>query len=316
MNMTCKSGGIKVVGLGLATVDVLIRFDHLPVWDERIWADQFGLEGGGMSATGVVAAARMGVPAGFIGTCGNDFIGNFKLRSLSDRGVDTSRVKQRDCPEGSIVMVFINKDGERMFCGVRGGKQAGLRPEELDREYITSADYLLIDGIEAQAAAVAAKWMKEAGKTVILDGWKTLTHLSPQFPGLVPHVDYLICGSGFVPALTGETDLIAAGRAALKLGPRVVVQTEGADGSYTVTADGEEFHTPAFPIQVVDTTGAGDVFHGAYIAGLVHGWDLKKIATFSSAASAIKCTRLGGRAGIPTIDETLAFLRDRGITLK
>ena len=269
---------IKVVGLGLATVDVLIRFDHLPAWEEHVWAEQFGLEGGGMSATGVVAAAKLGVPAGFVGTCGSDFLGQFKRRSLSDRGVDTSCMLTRNTPEGCIVLVFVNKEGERMFCGVRGGKQPGLRPEELDREYITAADYLLIDGMEAQAAIVAARWMKEAGKTVILDGWKTLTHLSPQFAQLVPFVDILICGSGFVPALTGEKDLHAAGRTALKLGPRIVVQTEGADGAYTVTAQ-EEFHTPAFPIQVVNTTGAGDVFHGAYIAGLVHGWDLRKIAT-------------------------------------
>lgn len=305
---------IQVVGLGLATVDVLTRFDHLPAWNEHVWAEQFGLEGGGMSATGVVAAAKLGATAGFVGTCGNDFLGEFKRRSLSDRGVDTSRLLVRDTPEGCIVLVFVNHEGERMFCGVRGTKQPGLRPEELDREYITSADYLLIDGMEAQAALVAARWMKEARKTVILDGWKTLTHLSPQFRELVPYVDILICGSGFVPALTGVKDLHEAGRAALALGPKIVVQTEGADGSYTTTAD-EEFHTPIFPVQVVDTTGAGDVFHGAYIVGLSRGWSLRQIALFSTAVSAIKCTRLGGRAGIPTFDETLAFLKERGITL-
>jgi ribokinase len=239
-------------------------------------------------------------------------MGDFKLRSLADRGVDTSRLRRRNTPEGCIVLVFINHEGERMFCGVRGTKQPGLKPEELDRSYITSADYLLIDGMEAQAAIVAAQWMKEAGKTVILDGWKTLTHLSPQFAQIIPFVDILICGSGFAPALTGKKDLHEAGRAALALGPRIVVQTEGAAGSYTTTAD-EEFHIPAFPIQVVDTTGAGDVFHGAYIVGLMRGWSLRQTALFSTAVSAIKCTRLGGRAGIPTFEETVAFLRERGI---
>ena len=306
---------IKVVGLGLATVDVLIRFKQMPAWNEHVWADQFGLEGGGMSATGVVAVAKLGVSAGFVGTCGNDFLGDFKRRALADRGVNTSRLLSREAPEGCIVLVFVNEEGERMFCGVRGTKVPGLRPEELDREYLTAADYLLIDGMEAQAALAAAKMMREAGKTVILDGWKTLTHLSPQFRDLVPFVDILVCGSGFVPALTGQTDLRAAGRAALKFGPRVVVQTEGADGAYTTTAD-EEFHTPAFPIEVVDTTGAGDVFHGAYIVGLMHGWDLRQTAQFSAAVASIKCTRLGGRAGIPSFDETLAFLKERGVILK
>jgi sulfofructose kinase len=305
---------IKVVGLGLATVDVLLRFKEMPTWGQGASADQFGLEGGGMSATGVVAAAKLGVPAGFIGTFGSDFLGEMKLRSISERGVDVSRALIRQNPEGTIVLVYVNAEGERMFCGVRGQKQPGLRPEELDRDYITGADYLLIDGCEAQAALVAAQWMKEAGKTVILDGWKTTGTLETQFAGLIPYVDILICGSGFVPTLTGEKDLHAAGRAALKMGPRLVVQTEGPDGSYTTTPD-EEFHTPAFPIEVHDTTGAGDVFHGAYIAGLERGWSLRETAQFSAAAASIKCTRLGGRAGIPTFEETLAFLKERGVEL-
>ena len=94
-----------------------------------------------------------------------------------------------------------------------------------------------------------------------------------------------------------------------------MVQTVGIDGSYTVTAD-EQFHTPAFEVDVVDTTGAGDVFHGAYLAGLLRGWDLRRVAIFSSAVSAIKCTRLGGRAGIPRFDKVLAFLRERGIEIE
>ena len=129
---------------------------------------------------------------------------------------------------------------------------------------------------------------------------------------LIQHVDVLIGGSGFVPALTGVTDIWEAGRAALKIGPRVVVQTEGADGSYTVTKD-EEFHLPCFKIDVVDTTGAGDVFHGAYIVGLLRGWDLRRVALFSTAVSALKCTKLGGRAGIPTFDQTISFLKERGV---
>jgi sugar/nucleoside kinase (ribokinase family) len=101
----------------------------------------------------------------------------------------------------------------------------------------------------------------------------------------------------------------------LDLGPRVFVETGGEKGSYTITAK-ERFHTPAFQIDIVDTTGAGDVYHGAYIAGLLRGWDLSQIALFSSAVSALKCTKLGGRAGIPTFGETLAFLHTRGIELR
>ena len=110
--------------------------------------------------------------------------------------------------------------------------------------------------------------------------------------------------------LTGCDELFDAGRAMLTLGPRVVVQTEGKDGSYTLTRD-TEFHTPAFEVDVVDTTGAGDVFHGAYLVGLVNDWTLERIATFSSAVAAMHSTVLGNRNGLPSLDEVEAFLRDR-----
>ena len=102
----------------------------------------------------------------------------------------------------------------------------------------------------------------------------------------------------------------AAAAAVLKMGPRVFVQTEGAAGCYTMAA-GDWFHTPAFQIDAVDTTGAGDVFHGAYIVGMLNGWDLRRVALFASAVAALKCTKLGGRSGIPDMAETLTFLRSR-----
>jgi sugar/nucleoside kinase (ribokinase family) len=130
----------------------------------------------------------------------------------------------------------------------------------------------------------------------------------------VRHVDILICGSGFGASLTGRSDIWDAGKAMLDRGPSIVVQTEGEDGSYTTTA-GASFHTPAFKVDVIDTTGAGDVFHGAYLVGMLHGWNLEAVATFATAVSAIECTKLGGRAGIPGYADVMAFLAERGIHL-
>jgi len=157
--------------------------------------------------------------------------------------------------------------------------------------------------------------MHDANKTVLYDGGTTNRPVPERTRRVLEHVDVLICGSGFAQNLTGLSDTWEAAEAALEVGPRIVVQTEGADGSYTVTAD-DRFHTPAFPIEVIDTTGAGDVFHGAYLVGLLHGWNLRDVARFSAAVSSLKCGKLGGRAGIPTFDETLAFLRDRDIHLE
>jgi sugar/nucleoside kinase (ribokinase family) len=147
-----------------------------------------------------------------------------------------------------------------------------------------------------------------------MDGSRTDRPVEEHLRALIPYVDVLITGEGFARGLTGVDDIWQAGAAVLEMGPRVFVETVGDRGSYTITPQ-ERFHTPAFQVDVVDTTGAGDVFHGAYIVGLLHGWRPRQIALFSSAVSAIKCTKLGGRAGVPSLDETLAFLRHRGIDL-
>jgi sulfofructose kinase len=304
----------KIVGLGLATLDILIRVTEMPTWGSHAPLEDVGLDGGGMTATAMVAVERLGVPAGYMGTAGGGYAGDLFLRSITERGVDTSRVIRREGPERRVVVVYINAEGDRMFSGLRGWGDNWLLPDEIDRDYLTAADYLLIDGFHYEASLAAAQLMHEAGKKVLFDGSEASGPIDDRIRLLLRHVDYLVCGTGFVPGLTGEADIWKAGRAALAAGPSVVVQTEGADGAYTVTAD-EEFHTPAFPIEVVDTTGAGDVFHGAYLVGLTRGWPLRDVATFASAAAAIKCTKLGGRAGIPAFEDVRTFLGERGISV-
>jgi len=259
----------------------------------------------------MAAASRLGARAGFVGTAGNDYAAQIKVESLERLGVDTSRIVRRDCPENQVVLVCVDEaTGERVFSGLRSIVDTQLGVDELDRQYITSADFLHLDGFNYNAALQAAQWMRDAGKMVIYDGGTTSGKVYDATKNLLEYVDVLICGEGFAPGLTGKSDILEAGRAALETGPQVVVQTLGDKGSHTTTAK-EEFHTPAFQVEVLDTTGAGDVFHGAYIVGLMHGWSLKEIARFASAVAAIKCTRLGGRAGIPSYDEVSLFLNER-----
>jgi sulfofructose kinase len=305
---------LQVVGLGMATLDVLLRLDQMPTWERStVWYQGFRLDGGGPVGTAIVAAARLGARAGFVGTAGNDTAARLKMHSFVENGVDLSRMVYRDAPDDQVFFVFVHAEtGERVFGGYEGVGGSALGVSELDRPYITSAGYLHLDGFHAEAALQAAGWAREVGTCVVFDGHKTGGPVPERTRRLVEYVDVLICGSGFAQALTGIQDAFEARRAILKMGPRICVQTEGAEGSYTVTA-GESFHTPAFRVKVVDTTGAGDVFHGAFIVGLLHGWDLRQIAQFSTAVSAIKCTKLGGRVGIPRFEEVMAFLRERGI---
>ncbi len=310
-----SSGNLDVVGLGLATIDVLVRCEPASDPSRRPAFREFRLEGGGPVATAMAAASRLGVRTGFVGTAGSDFAGECKLLSLSRYGVDVSRVVIRPSAEKDVVLVWVDAEtGERSFSGLAGAMSDALRPEEIDRDYVTSAPYLHLDGCHGEAALAAARWMHEAGGTVVLDGPATHGIARDRIRKLVEQVDVLVCGSGFAQAVTGESDAADACRAAVELGPRTVVQTEGPDGSYTVCADGE-FHTPAFEVDAVDTTGAGDVFHGAYIVGLIKGWDARRTAAFASAAAAMSCTRVGGRTGVSSFEETLEFCRSRGVGL-
>ncbi len=300
-----------IVGLGVAIVDVVLRLKDMPSWKNPGTVSAFALGDGGPAGTACAVAAMFDTRAGFIDTFGTDEMGAHRIASLERAGVDLTRMVKREGPEDHIFVVYVDEEtGERCFSSVRGILSRPLRIEELDRDYITSADYLHLDSTHPEAALQAARWMHEAGKTVVLDAAATEKPVSEYMRTLVAETDVLICGSGFGPRLTGHEDLWEAGRTILDVGPRIAVQTEGADGSYTVTAD-EEFHVPAFDVDVIDTTGAGDVFHGAYLVGLVKGWDIKKIATFSSAVSAIHCTVLGNRRGIPSMEEVEAFLRER-----
>ncbi len=306
---------IRIVGLGLAALDILVRTNDLPTWECGVRLRALGIDGGGPVATALVAAQRLGVQTGYVGTCGSDRLGRIKLETLSEHGVDVSHMVQRPGTEESAILVCVHEaSGERIFSGAAHPDFQVLQPAELDASYITSAEFLHLDGCHAEAALAAARWMRQAGKRVMLDGSATRGPVSPQMRLLVAEADVLICGSGFGPALTGKSELWEAGTAILQMGPKIVVQTEGSAGSYTSTQEGS-FHTPAFQVEVLDTTGAGDVFHGAYLVGMLHGWDLPSIAIFSSAVAGLKCSQLGGRQGIPTFEQTMHFLLQHGISI-
>ncbi len=309
------TGREQVVGIGLATLDVLRRHVDRPTGEQGATINAFRLDGGGLVGTAMGAAARLGVQAGFIGTAGTDEAAELKLRSMVACGVDLTHLARRPGPEDQLVIVHVHAEtGDRVFTRIEPWLARSVQPDELDKTYIVSADYLHIDGSHYQATVQAARWVRAAGKWVVMDGSRTDGPVSERQRKLVPLVDVLITGRGFARGLTGEEDIWRAGEAVLALGPGIFVETAGERGCYTVTPD-DRFHTAAFAVDVVDTTGAGDVFHGAYIVGLLRGWNARQCALFATAAAAIKCTQLGGRTGIPSFGQVMRFLRERGIEI-
>lgn len=311
--MTRIDQRLQIVGLGMATVDFLVRLDEMPCWEHGTRLDDLTLDGGGPVGTAMVAAARLGARVGFYGTAGNDDTADFKMELFRKENIDISHMLRRDMPEPQVILVCVHsKTGERVFSGTPHTGARLIETAELDRAYITQAEILHLDGFHHQAALQAARWMREEGKTVVLDAAKTNQGVSDQARELIALVDVLICGAGFSQALTGANDLARAGAGVLDLGPKVFVETLGEGGCLTITRT-DSFHTPAFIVDVVDTTGAGDVFHGAYLVGLLHGWDLRHTARFAAATAALKCMHMGGRRGIPNLHQVTEFLATQTI---
>ncbi len=307
---------LDIVGFGLSTLDVVMVMKDMPNWQYGGWVSQFAFQNGGMAATAVVAAARVGAKAGFIGTIGNDEIADLKRGFLTKYGVDTSRMIKRDAPEGQVSFVYVQDGtGERVFAPNSRFIEGPPQAHEIDKTYLTSAEILHMDGLYLEPSVKAAEMMKAAGKQVGVDlGTSTGMEVVPEIKRLVELTDILITGAGFSQALTKKTDLNTAMRETLAMGPRLVVETQGTDGCVTVTRD-EAFHTPAFSVAAVNTTNEGDVFHGAYYLGVIRGWNLKDTAVFASAAAALLCTKVTGDR-IPTYDQVVGFLNERGIDFR
>ncbi|MDO8585670.1 MAG: PfkB family carbohydrate kinase [Armatimonadota bacterium] len=296
-----------VIGIGYAAVDYLGVVPHYPELDEKVRMVDFARQGGGPVATATVTLARLGARASYVGKVGDDDFGEYILRQLQAEGVDTSRVIVERGEQSRFSFIIVDKNtGKRTI--IWKTLDSPLRVDELDREHVLSGGILHLDGHEQEAALAAARWANDAGIPVSLDAGS----VHPNTEELLSYVDVLVASHKFAQDFTGKSDPVAAVRDMARGRTRVSVVTSGEDGC--VCKDGKvEFHIPAFQVDVVDTTGAGDVFHGAFVYGMLQDWDLRRTAEFAAAAAAIKCTKLGGRAGIPTLPETLAFLRGRSI---
>ncbi len=296
-----------VAGLGCACLDFLGIVPHLPDRDDQVWMSDSTQQGGGMVSTGLVTLSRLGVSTTFAGKVGNDTAGRVVKEEFDLYGVDSANLIMTPGASTPVSMILVDEStGQRTI--MAGGSSVEMFPSEVPAGVVASAKYLLLDTTTRQAALAAARIARAAGVPVVLDA-DSLSR--PQdIVDLLRATDYLIASRVFAEALTGLADPAEAAESLAGYGSPVTVVTLGEEGSYTLAGD-RTFHTPAFTVEVVDTTGAGDVYHGAFIFGLLQKWGLEKTAEFASAVAAMSCTRLGGRQGIPTLDEAMSFLRHR-----
>jgi len=297
--------GEKVVGVGLAVLDHLLlwRDTSEPVAGNRVV--EVDMQGGGMVGTALVAVARLGGAGEFWGTVGCDWVGEQILAGLRREGVDVRRVRRVEGRPSPRVIVCVDAPtGERHFLHFTGVLEhpGPLAPAKA----LAGAGCLLVDHTQKQAELAAAGEARRLGVPVVGD----LSRIDEASEGILSLLDCAIVSESCGGALADGGDLRTACERIRSMGPARVVITLGARG--LVYLDGERFgEMPAFTVDVVDTTGAGDVFHGAFCLALTEGMAFEERLRFASATAAIKCTRLGGRAGIPGREDVLAFLRER-----
>lgn len=290
---------IDVVGLGLnATDNVLIVRDFPPLGGKERVASMTR-QAGGQVATALVTCHRLGLRTRYIGKVGDDDPGRFQLASLRREGMDLRSVRVvRGATTQYGYIIVDQATGERTVFWDRDARLT-VHPSEISPRDFRGTKVLHLDGCDVEAALLAARWAREAGATVVAD----LDTVYKNVEKLFPYIDYLIASANFLPAVTGRDDpfkvLEFMAREYGVSNPGMTLGREGA----LVYSQGRFHYSPGFVVETLDTTGAGDVFHGAFIYGLVAGWAIDRILDFSNAMAGLNCTRLGARGGIATIPE-------------
>jgi len=302
-NLPLQDKPFDVVGMGLNSVDFLCVVPEFPGTNSKMQMRQFSKQGGGQVATAMVALSRWGVKAKYIGKVGDDELGQFSLDSMRQDGVDTSSVTIESQAGNQFATIIVDgSTGERTILWNRD-ERLMYRDGQLRREEVCSGKILHLDGHDIHAALQCARWAKEERIPTVID----LDKVEPLTSELIKQIDFIITSSRFPILFTGISDQKKALLELQKQTPGFLCSTLGEDGAMALV-NGEFLHITGLKVNAVDTTGAGDVFHGGFIYGLLQNWEVGEILKFANAAAALKCRELGGRKGIPTLEEVQEFL--------
>jgi sulfofructose kinase len=293
-----------VVGVGLNATDTMILIPHFPAYGGKVPFLGEVLSPGGQVASAIVCCAKLGLRTKYIGTIGDDERGRIQWESLQNTGVNLDHVQRREnTPNQSAYILIDQTTGERT---VFWSRPEGLRinPGEITLDQITCAGLLHIDGHDTAAVAHAARIARRHGIPVTVD----VDTIYKGFEHVLPNVDYLITSSEFPERWTGEADPFKALTLLQETyGMRVAAMTLGAHGALAL-CDGRFSYSPAFVVNCLDTTGAGDVFHGAFCYSVVKGFSIGETLEFSNAMAALNCTAMGARGRIASIEEARSLI--------
>jgi ribokinase len=290
----------QLVGIGHATVDVFGVVPRYPQRDSKVELLEYSKQGGGTVATALCAAAALGVQSTFVGKLGDDELGRYIVAGLREFGVDCEHVVFKEGGHSPTSFVVVDRETTSRTILYTRGDLAPLGAREIDLSVLEGARVLLIDGMQPDAQIAAAEAAHDRGVSVLLDAGSVRAGTGE----LVALADIVIASERFATDLAPRGEIEDSLVQLAKMGPRVVIVTLGDAGS--IGLDGEKLvRQAAHEVGAVDTTGAGDVYHGAFAAALVRGYTLERAMLFASVAAGLSCQALGGRAGIPELDEVL-----------
>ena len=283
-----------VVGVGLNATDTLLLLPKFPAYAGKVPFTEEILSPGGQVASAMVTCANLGLRVKYIGTVGDDERGRIQLDSLRESSINLDHVQVRtNCPNQTAYILIDQSTGERTVLWKRP-ECLRLDPNEITPEQITSARLLHIDGHDTPAVSKAAQIARSAAIPVTVDV-DTVYH---GFDKVLPYVDYLVTSSEFPVQWTNESDTCKAlERIQNEYGMTVAAMTLGAHGAIA-RVGGQFVYSPAYIINCVDTTGAGDVFHGAFCYAVLQKLPMREALDFCNAMAALNCTALGARGGI------------------
>lgn len=285
--------------VGAGTYDLVYSVERDPQPDEKIRANSFTGCGGGPAANAAITVSRLGLQSAFVGYLGNDIFGNAHINELQQAGVNTDLVARGD-ESSALSVIMVKPDGRRSLVNYRK-PESFLAAGSVD---FTSVDtkVILFDGHEPHISPALAQSARKQGVVTLLDAGS----IHPGTEELAGLVDYLVCSESFGFGFTGESTEEKALEKLFAYAPNVVI-TLGHRGLVWKNAEGSG-HEKSCSIKAVDTTGAGDVFHGALAACLAEKREWRESLAYASAAGALCCMKIGARLGIPTREEVEEFM--------
>ena len=301
----------SIVGIGANVFDTLYSLESYPKEDTKTRATSCKVAGGGPVATGLVAAAKLGESAAYLGVLSDDSAGIYLKRDFEKYGVDTSLTDVKSGYRSFASVLWLCADTASRTCVFDRGNLPSLTLNEAQKEAIRKADLLMVDGNEIDAAIEAASIARQNGTLVLYD----CGGLYPNVDKLLALTDIMIPSEEFALGHTGCTTTKDAAKKLFETySPEVVVITQGKRGG--LLFDGKEFiEYPIYPAEVKDSNGSGDVFHGAFAAGLIKGFSFEKCCHFASAVSALKCTGVGARESVPSYETVKEFMKENNYEL-